>query len=152
MNKTIFYSKFVFFRKNRPKEWPMLIFFNFFLSQKSYKWIIAKNENQFGFILRFGPPINFTINQKVKFEESISNYCSEKSDSSKVSNFSPNLSIFRIWRCHQIFIEKSKANYDHVIISIWLIKWGASSRWSFGPNPPWGSIDTTTIGITHPSL
>ena len=61
VNKTIFNSKFVFFRINRPKEWPMLIFFNFFLFQKSYKWIIAKNENQFGFILRFGPPINFTI-------------------------------------------------------------------------------------------
>ena len=32
------------------------------------------------------------------------------------------------------------------------IKWGASSRWSFGPNSTWGSIETTTIWKTRPSL
>ena len=32
------------------------------------------------------------------------------------------------------------------------IKLGASVRWSFGPNPTWGSIETTTVSITHPSL
>ena len=32
------------------------------------------------------------------------------------------------------------------------IKWGASSRWSFHPNSAWRSIETMTIGKTHPSL
>ena len=27
-----------------------------------------------------------------------------------------------------------------------------SCRWSFGPNPAWGSIETTTIGKTYPTL
>ena len=30
------------------------------------------------------------------------------------------------------------------------IKWYASSRWSFDTISAWGSIDTTTIGKTHP--
>ena len=67
----------LFFRKNRPKEWPMFIFFKFFQSvplfpKKSYKWIIAKNENQFGFILRFGPPIK--ISQSIKKSNSRNRY------------------------------------------------------------------------------
>ena len=33
-----------------------------------------------------------------------------------------------------------------------MIKWGASSRWSFGPNSAWCSIETTTIGKTQPTL
>ena len=32
------------------------------------------------------------------------------------------------------------------------LKWGASSRWSFGPNSAGGSIETTSIGKTHPIL
>jgi len=32
------------------------------------------------------------------------------------------------------------------------IKWDASSRWSFHPNPAWGSIEMMTIGKTHPTL
>ena len=32
------------------------------------------------------------------------------------------------------------------------LKWGASSRWSFGSNSAWSSIETTTIGKTHPTL
>ena len=32
------------------------------------------------------------------------------------------------------------------------LKWGASSRWSFGPKSVWSSIETTTIGKTHPTL
>ena len=32
------------------------------------------------------------------------------------------------------------------------INWGASSRWSFGPNSACGSKETTTIGKTHPTL
>ena len=31
-------------------------------------------------------------------------------------------------------------------------KVSASSRWSFGPNSAWGSIDTTTIGKTDSTL
>ena len=30
------------------------------------------------------------------------------------------------------------------------IKWSASSRWSFGPKSEWDSIETATIGHTHP--
>ena len=32
------------------------------------------------------------------------------------------------------------------------LKWGASSWWPFGPNYAWGSIETVTIGKTHPIL
>ena len=32
------------------------------------------------------------------------------------------------------------------------LKWGASSRWPFGLNPRWGSLETTTSGKTHPTL
>ena len=32
------------------------------------------------------------------------------------------------------------------------IKRGASSRWSFRPNSAWGSIETATIGKTHPTV
>ena len=32
------------------------------------------------------------------------------------------------------------------------IKWGASSRWSSRPNPAYGSLQTTAIGKTHPTL
>ena len=33
-----------------------------------------------------------------------------------------------------------------------LVKWGASSRWSFGPNFAWESIETTAIVKTHSTL
>ena len=33
-----------------------------------------------------------------------------------------------------------------------IIKWDASSRWSFGPISAWGSTMTTIIGRMHPSL
>ena len=33
-----------------------------------------------------------------------------------------------------------------------LVKWNAPSRWSFCPNSAWGSIETTTIGNTQPTL
>ena len=33
-----------------------------------------------------------------------------------------------------------------------VLKWGASSRWSIGLNSAWGSMKTTTIGKTHPTL
>ena len=36
--------------------------------------------------------------------------------------------------------------------SISIIKWGASSRWSFRPNSAWGSIETTNLAKTHPTL
>ena len=32
------------------------------------------------------------------------------------------------------------------------VKWGASSRWSFGPIFAWCSKESSTIGKTHPSL
>ena len=33
-----------------------------------------------------------------------------------------------------------------------LLKWDASSRWSFHPISVWGSNETTTMGTMHPSL
>ena len=33
-----------------------------------------------------------------------------------------------------------------------LLKWGASSRWSFRPNSAWGSRETTTTGNTRTTL
>ena len=33
-----------------------------------------------------------------------------------------------------------------------MIKWGATSRWSLGPNSAWSSIETMIIGKTHPTL
>ena len=39
-----------------------------------------------------------------------------------------------------------------VLVHCHFIKRGASSRWSFGPNSTWGSIETTTIGRMHPTL
>ena len=33
-----------------------------------------------------------------------------------------------------------------------LVKWSAFSRWSIDPNSEWGSIETITIGKTHPTL
>ena len=35
---------------------------------------------------------------------------------------------------------------------LWTINEGASFRWSFGPLSAWGSIESTTILTTHPSL
>ena len=32
------------------------------------------------------------------------------------------------------------------------IKWSGSSRWSFGLNSAWPSIDTLAIGKVHPTL
>ena len=34
----------------------------------------------------------------------------------------------------------------------YIIKRGASSRWSFRPNSAWGTIETTTIAKAHPTL
>ena len=34
----------------------------------------------------------------------------------------------------------------------YIVKWGASSQWLFRPSSAWGSIETTTIAKTHPSL
>ena len=33
-----------------------------------------------------------------------------------------------------------------------LVKWSAFSRWSIDTNSEWGSIETITIGKTHPTL
>ena len=45
------------------------------------------------------------------------------------------------------FADKSEKFCERYV----MIKWGASSRWSFGPKSAWGSIETT-IGKTHPTL
>ena len=44
-----------------------------------------------------------------------------------------------------------RPNYIFGHFSI-IIKWGASSWWWFGPNSAYGSIETMTIGKTHPTL
>ena len=40
---------------------------------------------------------------------------------------------------------------DPVLLPIDIIKWGASFRWSFGPNSAWGNIETTTVENTQPT-
>ena len=42
--------------------------------------------------------------------------------------------------------RSSKVKYHSIL------KWDACSRWSFGPNSAWRSIETMTIGMTHPTL
>ena len=37
-------------------------------------------------------------------------------------------------------------------IKVELVTWGASFWWLIGPNSAWESIETTTIGKTHPTL
>ena len=44
------------------------------------------------------------------------------------------------WLC------KLKFKYQEILM------WGASFRRSFGPNSAWGTIETTTLGKTHPTL
>ena len=40
----------------------------------------------------------------------------------------------------------------HSLIWVELTKWAASFRWSFGSNSAQGSIETTTVGKTQPTL
>ena len=44
--------------------------------------------------------------------------------------------------------EEAAKKFHNILV----VKWDASSRWSFGPNFAWGSIETTAIGKSHPSL
>ena len=41
---------------------------------------------------------------------------------------------------------------DQELYDIERVNGGASSRWSFGPHSAWGSIESTTILTTQPSL
>ena len=41
---------------------------------------------------------------------------------------------------------------DQELYDIERVNGGASSRWSFGPHSAWGSIESTTIFTTQPSL
>ena len=41
---------------------------------------------------------------------------------------------------------------DHQTLMINLLNGGASYRWSFSPHSAWGSIESTTILTTNPSL
>ena len=47
-----------------------------------------------------------------------------------------------------LFWHVSMAHMSNILV----INWGASFRWSFGPLSAWGSIESTTIVSTHPSL
>ena len=38
------------------------------------------------------------------------------------------------------------------VVSLNKINWGASFRWSLGPLPVWGSIESTIILTTHQNL
>ena len=42
--------------------------------------------------------------------------------------------------------------WDWVTLIFKLLKWGASSPWSFRPNTVWNSIEMMTIGKTHLTL
>ena len=56
--------------------------------------------------------------------------------------------VGQIVLCQICFCRLSRARFNQQNI----LKWGASTRWSFGPNFAWGSKETTTIGKTHPTL
>ena len=50
------------------------------------------------------------------------------------------------------FVGELAKRRSHLQEALRLVKWGASFRWSFDPNSAWSSIETMTIGKTHPSL
>ena len=58
------------------------------------------------------------------------------------TEFHPSVFPLLVWFSNSLWSSKSLYNQ---------IKWGAFS-WSFGPNPARGSIGTTTIRKTHPTL
>ena len=60
----------------------------------------------------------------------------------------PNLEMMEPrWELYKISIS-----FQHIGKFNRIIKWGASSRWSFGPISAWGSIETTITRKTHPTL
>ena len=50
--------------------------------------------------------------------------------------------------------ETAKAKFEDMKTAqkVRFINGGASFQWSFGPHSVWGSIESTTILTTHPSL
>ena len=49
-------------------------------------------------------------------------------------------------------LEFSKKVYEFANADFSKIKWSAYSRWSFGSNSAWGSVETMTKRKTHPTL
>ena len=56
------------------------------------------------------------------------------------------------WRDLTFLVETRHLFSLPILLSQILQKWGASSRWPFGLNSAWGSLETTIIGKTHPTL
>ena len=55
-------------------------------------------------------------------------------------------------KANLMIVKVRSHKYSWLALQFQQIKWGAFSRWSFGPNPARGSIVSTTIHTTHPSL
>ena len=53
---------------------------------------------------------------------------------------------------HHAETEAGRGHSKVISTRIELIKWGASSQWSFRPNSTWGCKETTTIKKTRPAL
>ena len=62
--------------------------------------------------------------------------------------------VSRFNAIHKKYFEVQNLNICISLIfqRFWDLKWGASSRWSFGPNSAWWSIETTIIRKAHPTL
>ena len=53
------------------------------------------------------------------------------------------------------FLDLTKKYFDGktpIEGNLFMLKWGASSRWSFFPDFAWGRIEMTTIEKTHSTL
>ena len=64
----------------------------------------------------------------------------------------PRRSLIKKYFLFKNKIRTFTCNDQQIIDLLGKVKWGASLRWSFGPNSAWGRIETTTIGKTHPTL
>ena len=67
-----------------------------------------------------------------------------KSRSARTSEICENAGRGAPW-IPRLSLQKNQTNTVY-------LKWGASSRWSFGPKSACGSIETMTIGKTHSTL
>ena len=83
------------------------------------------------------------------FEE-LSNFCPKKVILlSNISLFYSLVAPNYFWKnFYWIKLSVRRARHFRVI----LLNGGVSFRWSFGPHFAWGSIESTTILTTHPSL
>ena len=63
---------------------------------------------------------------------------------------SRNINLINLGRFLENYFEFGLKNEK--VLNVCVVNGGASFRWSFGPHSAWGSIESTTILTTHPSL